>query len=117
MQYDFESLKVWQGGMNLVKKVYKLTEKLPKEELYGLVSQMKRAAVSIPSNIAEGKGKQYKKEYIQALYIAKGSLFEEMTLIHLSANLGYVSMDEKMEILASCSEVIAMLSGLIKVLK
>lgn len=74
MQEQFENLQVWQKGITLVKQVYKVTRNFPKDEQFGLISQIRRAAVSIPVNIAEGKGRYHKKEYIQFLYTARGSV-------------------------------------------
>jgi len=73
---NFEDLRIWQKGIEVVKDVYILTKKFPKEELYGLTSQMRRSAVSIPSNIAEGFRRYHNKEYKQFLYIVLGSCAE-----------------------------------------
>lgn len=80
----YKDLEVWKQSMVLVTEVYQATGDFPKEELFGLVSQMRRAAVSIPSNIAEGCGRKNTKEYIQFLYISKGSLFELETQIEIA---------------------------------
>ncbi|MFI4861552.1 MAG: four helix bundle protein [Phycisphaerales bacterium JB063] len=72
----YRKLEVWQLGMDIVDVIYKLTRQLPDDERYGLVSQMRRAAISIPSNIAEGYGRHHRPEYIQHLYISRGSLME-----------------------------------------
>jgi four helix bundle protein len=114
MQEQFENLKVWQKGMVLVKTVYRITKDFPKEELYGLTSQMRRAAVSVPVNIAEGKGRYHKKEYVQFLFTARGSIYEMMTLIQVAQELGYFSIQQEKELLNLCSEITAMLNGLIK---
>ena len=86
----YKDLSVWKLGMDLVIEIYKVTMKFPKEELFGLVSQMRRAAVSIPSNIAEGSGRRNTKEYIQFLYIAKGSLLELETQMEIASRLNYI---------------------------
>ena len=87
----FKELKVWHVGMDLVFSVYKATELFPKHEIYGLVSQMRRCAVSIPSNIAEGSSRQNAKEFMQFLYIANGSLSELDTQLIISQRLNYIS--------------------------
>ena len=74
--YSFRDLKVWQNGIKIAKEIYTLTGELPKEEMFGLVSQMRRAAVSISSNIAEGRGRSTRKDFCQFLHVALGSLSE-----------------------------------------
>ena len=73
---NYKQLDAWQVAMSLVKEIYLATKKYPKEELYALTSQTKRAAVSVPANIAEGLGRQYKKDTLQFLHISRGSLYE-----------------------------------------
>jgi len=87
----FRDLRVWQCGMELVEEVYRLTRDFPKEELYGLTSQLRRAAVSIPSNIAEGQTRKHVKEFLQFLSTAQGSLAEVQTQIELAGRLKYLS--------------------------
>jgi len=84
---SYKDLLIWQKGIALVKLVYEICETLPKEEVYGLQSQMKRAAISIPSNIAEGYGRNYTQNYIQFLRIARGSLLELETQLIISKEL------------------------------
>jgi len=86
-----KDLDIWKMGIELVSKIYQDTQDFPKEETYGLTSQMRRAAVSIPANIAEGAARNSKKEYIQFLYISLGSLSELETLIIISTDLGYLN--------------------------
>jgi four helix bundle protein len=86
-----KDLKVWQESMDLVIQIYKLVENFPKHEVYGLSSQIRRAAVSIPSNIAEGAGRSGEKEFIRFLYIALGSLSEVETQLEISQRLNYNS--------------------------
>lgn len=88
---SFKDLRVWQEGVLLAKEIYNLCSKLPKEELYGLSSQMKRAVVSVPSNIAEGHSRNHRSEYRQYVYIALGSLAELETQIHIAKELGLVN--------------------------
>jgi four helix bundle protein len=93
----FTQLKVWQSSMDLVVSVYGLTSTFPKNEVYNLVSQINRSAVSIPSNIAEGKGRNSDKEFKQFLYIARGSLFELRTQLELARRLGYINSDKDLK--------------------
>lgn len=88
---SFKDLEVWKRAIDLVEDVYSLTAKFPANEQFGLVSQMRRAAVSIPSNIAEGQGRKNPKEFIQFLYIAKGSLAEIETQLIICERLGLIS--------------------------
>ncbi len=95
-----KDLDVWKEAMNLVKEVYLVAENFPKEETYGLVSQIKRSAVSIPSNIAEGAARNSRKEFIQFLYIALGSLAELETQLLLGQELGFIKvaqLDDRIE--------------------
>jgi four helix bundle protein len=86
---NFKDLKIWQRGMELAKAIYQVTDSFPAKEIYGLSSQMRRSAVSIPSNIAEGFMRKHNKEYKQFLYIALGSLAELETQVLLSEELGF----------------------------
>jgi four helix bundle protein len=88
---SFRELRVWQLAMELVELIYRLTSKFPKHERYGLTGQLQRAAVSIPSNIAEGHTRQHTKEYLHHLSIAQGSLAEVDTQLEIAARLDYVS--------------------------
>ena len=117
MQNQFENLKVWQAAMQLIKEIYQITRSFPKEEQYGLISQLRRAAVSIPTNIAEGKGRNHKKEYIQFLYIARGSAYEVMTLLKVSEILGYLESRRAFNLLDLAAKVTAMLNALIQALQ
>lgn len=117
MKQLFEDLKVWQKGMELVKQVYQVTQDFPRDEMFGMTSQIRRAAVSVPVNIAEGKGRYHTKEYIQFLYTARGSIFEVMTLVKIGQELQYIKQIQSEEIQQICSEIIAMLNGLIQKIK
>ncbi len=111
-----KDLEVWKNSMELVVAIYDLTKGFPKDELYGLVSQMRRAAISIPSNIAEGAGRHHDKEFQQFLYVAMGSVAELETQLFLSQRLEYVKSDE-MELLSNMLILIrSQISGLIKFL-
>ncbi|WP_298766685.1 four helix bundle protein [uncultured Polaribacter sp.] len=91
---NYTDLDVWKYSRRLVKTVYLLTKSFPKEEIYGLTNQIRRCSVSVPSNIAEGIGRQSNKETIHFLYIAKGSLQEVETQLYLSFDLEYISEKE-----------------------
>ncbi|WP_271729879.1 four helix bundle protein [Aquimarina algiphila] len=90
----FRNLKIWSKAMDIVTKVYSDTNNFPKEEMYGLTSQIRRACVSIPSNIAEGYGRKGKKEYLRFLNIAMSSLFEMQTQLEIAKNLKYMNTDK-----------------------
>lgn len=87
---SFKDLKVWREGIELVRGVYGLCAKLPKDELYGLSSQMRTAAVSVPSNIAEGPSRHHRADYRRFIYVAIGSLAELETQLHISKELGFL---------------------------
>ena len=94
---SFKDLIVWQRSYDLVKEIYTITKAFPKDETYALSQQMRRAAVTIPSNIAEGYGRQHDKEYKQFLSIAYGSLCELETQYLLSIDLGYIGINQTIE--------------------
>jgi len=94
-----KDLEIWKLGIELVEKVYEITAEFPKEEIYGLTNQMRRAAVSIPSNISEGAARSSKKEFIQFLYIALGSLAELETQAIISEKLDYFKNHPLMELI------------------
>jgi len=96
---NFQDLRIWQKSIEVVKDIYILTKKFPKEELYGLTSQMRRSAVSIPSNIAEGFRRYHNKEYKQFLYIALGSCAELETQIIIANELDYINETNKTELI------------------
>lgn len=102
---SFRDLRVWQSGMQLVVAVYELTRKLPKSETYGLSSQMQRAAVAIPSNIAEGHSRQHLGEYVQFLSIARGSLGELETYLDPLPFLAYATPAETRSVLELAGSV------------
>ena len=117
MEYQFEKLKVWQMGMALAEKIYKATKDFPKEEQYGITAQIRRAAVSVPLNIAEGKGRYHTKAFIQFLYQARGSLYEVMTLLKLCMVLMYLKEKDKQELQNLCWDISGGINGLINSLK
>ena len=91
---SFRDLRVWQLAMDLVDLVYRLTRSFPKNEIYGLASQIQRAAVSVPSNIAEGHTREHTKEYLHHLSMSQASLAELETQLEIAIRLGYVSLQE-----------------------
>jgi four helix bundle protein len=109
---SFKDLKVWQVAMELVSAVYRLTEGYPKREWYGLTAQMRRAAVSIPANVAEGRGRFTTREFIRFLRIAIGSLRELETYCELSLRLEYATAEQIQMIVRLTDETASMLVGL-----
>ncbi len=110
----FRDLRVWQKGIDLVKEVYKTTKKFPVEELYCLSSQMRRAVISIPSNIAEGFRRRYNKEHKQFLNIALGSCAELETQIVISKELGYIDGNNEKFLLELLDHICGMIVNLDK---
>jgi four helix bundle protein len=92
-----KDLDIWKMGIDIVEKVYRLTDRFPKEEQFGLTSQLRRAVVSIPSNIAEGAARSSKREYLQYLYISLGSLAEVETQLIIANRLKYMNDEDIME--------------------
>ena len=111
---NIQDLRIWQKGIEVVKDIYILTKQLPREELYGLTSQMRRSAVSIPSNIAEGFKRYHNKEYKQFLYISLGSCAELETQIIIANELNYINDDNKTELIEKIKYVCRMINKLIK---
>ena len=109
-----KDLTVWQKAMELVMEVYKATQMFPREEIFGLTSQKRRAVVSIPSNIAEGYGRLHQRETENFLSIALGSACELETQLILSKDLGYISLDEVEQLTIEVQNIIKMLAALIK---
>ncbi|HNX82500.1 MAG TPA: four helix bundle protein [Candidatus Omnitrophota bacterium] len=117
MGFDFEKLEVYQKSISFSEKVYKICSQFPQAETYGLSGQLKRASVSISSNIAEGMGRYNKGETVQFLRIARGSIYECVPLIEISSRQGYVSKPDHDLILESCNELAKMVNGLINSLE
>ncbi len=111
---NYKDLDAWKESKKLVVGIYKLTADFPNNEKYGITNQMRRAAVSVPSNIAEGNGRQYKKETIQFLYISKASLFELETQSIVAYELEMLSEEKLNRIVAQISLCIRLIVGLIK---
>jgi four helix bundle protein len=114
---SYRDLELWQKAMDLVVDCYAATKKFPDHEIHCLVSQMRRAAVSIPANVAEGQGRQHRLEFIQHLSIAYGSLTELETHIQIAHRLGYLNDDETRRLLQRAGEVGRLLNGLLRFLR
>jgi len=113
----YRDLKVWQLGVDISLQVYSITKEFPKDELYCLTSQVRRAAISIPSNIAEGHARKSQKEFRRFLNIAKGSLAELETQVIIANELGYLDQDNTNKLLLLADQLSRMLSGLINSLR
>jgi four helix bundle protein len=114
---SYKDLLVWQKSMVLVELIYKITKSIPSHEQWGLISQMRRAAVSVPSNIAEGYGRQTTGNYKQFLYICRGSLYEIETQLLVCIRLNYLNQNDAEDILKNITEISKMLFSLISKLK
>ena len=107
-------LEVWQKAMALVEAIYGLTTEFPRSEVYGLSGQMRRSAISVPCNIAEGAARKTRSEFVQFLSIAQGSLSELDTQVELACRLGYIDEDRRREATGEITAVFRMLSGLVR---
>ena len=114
MEKPHKRLDVWQAAMKSTVMIYKLTDRFPEKEKFGLVSQMRRAAISIPCNIAEGAARQGKKEFKNFVSMAQGSVSELDTQLDLSVLIGYLTKDMVEEVTAELLRTDKMLSGLIR---
>ena len=114
MEKPYTELSVWIQSRELTKRVYELTRQFPKEELFGLTNQIRRAVVSIPSNIAEGCGRQHTRDTLQFLFVARGSLFEVETQLYLITDLGYAPEAEIHELLTAVTTCKKLLQGFIR---
>src|SRR3989338_5970247 len=114
---DYKNIRAFKEADELVVLVYKVTKDFPKEELYGLTSQIRRAATSVPTNIAEGASRQHQKDYLQFLYVARASLAETEYLLHLANKLGYLRDELFGRIEEQKQEVEKTLFGLIEAVK
>ncbi len=113
MSATYRDLRVWQNAMELTIRVHKASSTFPRIEQFGLTSQIRRAAVSIPSNIAEGKGRHSDREFSQFLLHARGSLLEVETQLMLASELGYLSKKDAQALLSECAKVGKALAGLL----
>jgi len=109
---DYRKLIVWQKAMDLVVSVYRTSASFPKEEMYGLTAQMRRAAVSIPSNIAEGQGRDTAADFLRFLSIARGSVKEVETQVLIAHRLGYINQDQEAQLTGLTDELSRLLTGL-----
>ena len=114
LKLNHKKLDVWQAGINFTMKIYELTNNFPKSELYGLSSQIRRAAVSVPSNLAEGAARKSKQERLRFYEIARSSLVEIDTQLEISIQLNYVKQEYLHELDKDMNKIFAMLSQLIK---
>jgi four helix bundle protein len=110
---SFRDLIVWQKSVSLVTDIYQVTSQFPKEEIYGITSQIRRSAVSIPSNIAEGYGRKSTQDYIRFLQVAVGSLYELETQMEISINLEYLKRETYTELNGKFTEIEKMLVSMI----
>lgn len=111
---NFRDLEIWEKGMEIVKGTYEATSRLPRQEIFGLSSQMRRSAVSIPSNIAEGFNRFHDKEYRHFLYVTLGSCAELETQIEIATMLGYVGLNAKAALLEMLDHESRMVRNLVK---
>ena len=111
---DFRELKVWQKAMDLTVEIYSIVKLLPQEETFALSGQMRRAAVSIPSNIAEGQGRDTMKEFIRFLAVARGSLRELSTQLEICERVGYLEQSQTLKAKELIEEIDKMLNALSK---
>ncbi|MFO7618346.1 MAG: four helix bundle protein [Thermoplasmata archaeon] len=114
---DYRDLDVWKLSHAFVIEIYKITLTYPKDEMYGLTSQIRRAAYSVPANIAEGNGRQHLKEYIQFLYISKASLNETTYCLLLSKDMGYIGQEKCNDLIERTDRIGMLIMGLIRSLK
>lgn len=110
---SFRDLLVWQKSMSLVTSIYQLTRDFPHAEMFGLTSQLRRASISIPSNIAEGYGRNTSKDYLRYLQIALGSLYEMQTQLEIASNLHFLDIVDFKKMISLCLEIERMLTSLI----
>ena len=111
---SYKDLNIWKRNIEVVEDIYKITKKFPQEEIYGLTSQLRRSAVSIPSNIAEGFTRLHNKEYRQFLYISLGSCAELETQIAIARMLKYITEEKETELIEKLDHLCRMTTNLIK---
>jgi four helix bundle protein len=114
---SYRDLLIWQKSMNLVTEIYKATSAFPREEIYGITSQIRRSSVSIPSNIAEGYGRSSTGDYKRFLHISLGSLYELQTQIEISNRLSYIDVDSYTKLGSASNELERMMNSLISKIK
>ena len=111
---DYSKIEAWRLADDLTAVIYERTRSFPREEMYGLTSQLRRAAFSVPANIVEGSSRESKRDYLHFLYIARGSLSETQYFIHLAGGLGYLSSEEAEKLHQLTKQVFGCLHGLIR---
>ncbi len=111
---DYTKIVAWQKADDLTVAVYEATKGFPKEEIYSLTSQLRRAAYSVPSNIVEGSSRESMKDYLHFLHIARGSLSETRYFIHLARRLNYLTVEEQRPLTEASEEALRVLAGLIR---
>jgi four helix bundle protein len=111
---DYTKIEAWKLADDLTVAVYQATKSFPREEIYGIISQIRRAACSVPANIVEGSSRESQRDYLHFLYIARGSLSEAQYFVHLSRQLGYVSDADAERLIGQTKQTFACLHGLIK---
>jgi four helix bundle protein len=111
---DYTKIEAWRAADDLAVAIYQITKGFPKEEVYGLTSQIRRAAYSVPANIAERSARESLKDYLHFLYIARGSLTESQYFIHLAHRLEFLAVETYQRLVVSFKRVFARLHGLIK---
>lgn len=117
MPFDFEQLDAWKLAKEFATRLYQVSKDLPKHELFGMTSQLRRAAISIPANIAEGAGRHSEKEFIRFIRIARGSLYETMTMVSICSDLGYFSDEIYQSLYKDGNRVGQVINGLARGLK
>lgn len=117
MENSYKNLLIWQRSIGLVTEIYKITDSYPKTEMYGLTSQTRRSALSMPANIAEGWSRRYTKEYIQFLHVARGSATELETHLIIASNLNFISASDSEILQKEITEILKMLSAAIASLR
>ncbi len=110
--FGFEKLEVWQKAVDLADEVYRMTREFPDYEKFGLANQMRRAAVSISSNIAEGSSRESKKDFARFLQIAYGSVMELVSQLHIAQRQDFISKEDARKLYLNCQEIARMISGL-----
>lgn len=111
---NYNKIEAWRLADDLTVEIYEKTKAFPREELYGLTNQLRRATYSVPANIVEGSSRETKRDYLHFLHIARGSLSESQYFIHLANRLGYLSESDNAKLLAQSRQTFACLQGLIK---
>ncbi|MBI4709950.1 MAG: four helix bundle protein [Nitrospirae bacterium] len=117
MGFSFEKLSVYKRAVDFAGKIYKITKDFPANEIYGITSQIRRASISVPSNIAEGSGRYHKKDFVQFLRIARSSIYECIPLLEIALKENYIKKSIFDELTTECNELSMMVNGLIRSLK